>query len=147
MNNVAIWFAAATIVIVFTYVALLEKIAVGRHHYTHFVLARTFYMLLLAMVVIIAWDPSVLSSRTMLGSLKDPVVLKIGFFTTIGMILYYWLLTHRDLYIVSMTWPVIMLATALVAFFPLKELINPLQWIGIAIAFAGTVMVVACQKT
>lgn len=142
----AIWAGAVGIIALFTYIAFLEKAAVARHHYAHFVLSRTVYMLLLAVAIILILDPKVLSSRVMLESLRDPVVLGVGALTTLGVFVYYWLLTKGDLYLVSMAWPVVMLFTVLGSAFVLKEKINSLQWLGVIVAFAGLSMVVTAKN-
>lgn len=145
-ESAAIWAGAIGIITLFTYIAFLEKAAVARHHYAHFVLSRTVYMLLLAVAIIFILDPKVLSSRVMFESLRDPIVLCVGALTSIAVCLYYWLLTKGDLYVISMVWPAIMIFTVISSAFVLKEKINCLQWIGVIIAFAGISMVVLCKN-
>lgn len=128
-------------IIFMTVIGLFEKHAVMNHHYMTFSLARVFYMLLLTLVIIVIIDPSVLSSKVFFTSAKDPVVFWNSVFTTVAMMLYYWLLTSKELSFMTMLWPVIMLLTIIGAAVFIKEKISFLQWFGILITFVGLVIV------
>jgi drug/metabolite transporter (DMT)-like permease len=94
-------------------------------------------MLLITCIVIIILYPQEFTSKHFVKSLLDYNVILIGVFTAIGMLLYYWLLTKMDLYMVSLIWIVIILLVLIISFMYFKENINMIQWFGIALAIIG----------
>lgn len=128
-------------VLFMTIVGLFEKHAVINHHYMHFSMSRVFYMLLLTLIIILIFDPSVLSSKALYTSFKDPVVFWIGILTGLSMFMYYWLLTSKDLFFMTLLWPLIMILTIFGAAIFIKEKITPIQWFGILITFVGLFIV------
>jgi len=128
-------------VLLFSYVGLLEKKVVGKHHYVHFSLSRVFYMLLLVLVIILIYDPSVLNSKTFRASVKDPHVAMVGAMTALAMLLYYWMLTHKELYIMTMMWPIITLETVAFACLFAGEKLSFVQWLGVLLTSVGVFLV------
>ena len=138
--------ASIICIAILTYSAVLEKFVVGKHNYMHFSLARIFYMLAITIVFIVVYDPKVLSSKAFYVSLKDVNVILVGTLTAVAMILYFWLLTTKDLYIMSMIWPSVMVLSIIACFFVIKEKINWIQWFGIVITFVGISVTLLNQK-
>lgn len=124
-------------VLIFACVGLLEKYAVDKHHYMHFSTVRMFYILLITIVILLVMEPSVMSSKAFYSSMKDPMVGIIGIFTALAIILYYWMLSKRDLWLMTMLWPVVMLLTIIGACIFMKEKISWRQWIGIFVTYLG----------
>lgn len=134
---------AAVCIVLFAYVGILEKKIVGKHHYMHFSLSRVFYMLLLVMFLILIYEPRVLSSRAFWGAASDPYVITAGALTALAMVLYYWMLTHKDLYLVTMIWPVITLLIVAWACVFAGERLSPLQWVGVILTSVGVWLVLS----
>ena len=128
-------------VLLFSYIGLLEKTVVGKHNCVHFSLSRVFYMLLIILALILIYDPTVLSSKAFLASVTDPHVAVVGIMTALGMLMYYWVLTHNELYIATMMWPVITLLTVTFACMFAGESLSMLQWYGVLLSTVGVVIV------
>jgi drug/metabolite transporter (DMT)-like permease len=139
MINIAAAFAC---VLIFTFVGVMEKFVTNKHHLIDMSLSRVFYMLIMVLIVIIIYNPKVLSSQAMRTAFKDPALIAIGLCTTLGMFLYYWLLERSHLYLVSLLWPMITILTILAACIFIKESLSVMQWIGVALTFIGICMTV-----
>ena len=129
--------AALLCVIIFTYIAILEKFVMDKHDVMCVSLSRIFYMLLTILIVIIIYDPKVITSNAFKQSLKDPNIILVGLFTALGAFLYYWMLSSKSLNIMSMIWPVVMLLSIIGACLIFKESMNFIQWIGVILTFIG----------
>lgn len=136
------WGGAAACVLLFTYVAMLEKRVMATHSSLHLSLSRLFYMLLAVLAVIAAVDPGVLRSREFFRSLRDPTVAQVGALTAIGMLFYYTLLARTRLFVATMVYPVVMVLTVLAAACFMGERPTAIQWVGITLAAAGVAMTV-----
>jgi drug/metabolite transporter (DMT)-like permease len=128
-------------VLLFSYIGFLEKKVVGKHHCVHFSLSRVFYMLLIIVALILVYDPAVLSSKAFLDSVTDPHVALVGVITALAMLLYYWILTHKALYITTMMWPVITLLTVVFACMFAGERLSVIQWSGVLLSTVGVFLV------
>lgn len=128
-------------IMLFTYVGILEKKIVGKHHYMHFSLSRVFYMLLLVMAMILVYEPSVLTKRAFWNAVGDHQVVLAGALTALAMVLYYWMLTSKDLYVMTMIWPVITLLTVAWACVFAGERLSALQWGGVVMTSVGVWLV------
>lgn len=124
-------------VLLFACVGILEKHAVTKHQYIHFSTARMFYIFLVTLVILLIIQPTALSSSAFYTSMKDPVVIVVGTFTAIAIILYYWMLSKKDLWYMTMTWPLVMLLTIIGACIIMNEQVTMKQWIGIFITYVG----------
>lgn len=133
----ALLIAMVMYILMFACVGIMEKRAVSKHHYMHFSTARMFYILLITLVILFIMQPSVLSSRELYVSMKDPMVGIIGIFTALAIILYYWMLSRKDLWWMTMLWPIVMLLTIIGACIFMKEQISWKQWIGIIVTYIG----------
>jgi len=127
-------------ILLLTYVSVLEKIVMNKHNFMDIALSRLFYMLLILLVIIIIYNPRLLTSESFMKSMKDPQIMLIGGFTTIGALLYYFLLSSKNLYMMSLIWPLIMIFTIIAAYMFLKESLNKFQWLGIILTFIGASM-------
>lgn len=133
-------------VITLTIAAVLEKFVVERHDHVHFSFARLFYMLLIALVVMIVVEPNVVSTSAFRASMIDINLIIVSLTTSIGLLIYYWLLKSNDLYIVSLVWPVTMVLSVIGGYIFLKETLTWLQWIGILVTFVGLTMILIYKK-
>lgn len=129
--------AICSYILLFSCVGLLEKHAVTKHNYLHFSTARMFYILLITLILLLIMQPNVLMSREFHNSIKDPLVGIIGVFTAFAIILYYWMLSKRDLWLMTILWPIVMLLIITGACVFMKEQITLKQWIGILITYIG----------
>ena len=124
----------------FACINLLEKLAVSNHHYWHFSLSRIFYMLLVSLILIVIIEPKVITTSSFRKAMSDPSIFAISLLTTVAMITYYMILTHKQLWMSQMTFPIIVILTILAGSLFLKEKITLLQWTGILITFVGTIL-------
>jgi drug/metabolite transporter (DMT)-like permease len=53
------------------------------------------------------------------------------------MFLYFMILSHKEVYEITVLWPVIMILTIILGNLIIKEKINWKQWIGIFLTFIG----------
>ncbi len=133
-------------IIVFTLISLLEKYAADKHHIISLSLSRMFYILVITIIFIIILEPTVLSNKTFHQSMKDPGIIVLGILTALGTFLYFWILTFKDLYEVTMLWPLIMILTIIMGCLLIKEKINMKQWIGIVLTFVGVLITLSCKN-
>ncbi len=131
--------------LLFAVIAILEKYAMPRHDLIHASLSRVFYMLLVVLIFVVIYDPSVLTSQSFKDAMKDPCIFIIAMFTVVAMYTYYHLLKNTKLTIVSLLSPVIMILTVIAACLFIKEKLNTLQWIGIFLTFAGVCITLMFQ--
>ena len=133
--------------IIFAYVSILEKIASNKHHFMDISLSRVFYMLIMVLIIIIIFNPKVISSIELKKAFKDPTLIVIGSFTTIGMFIYYWLLGRSDLYLVSLIWPLITILTVIAGYLFINESLSKIQWFGVFLTLIGICLTLLKSKT
>lgn len=104
-------------------------------------------MLLIALVVMMIIEPKVLSSSAFHSSMKDGGLIVVGVITSLGMLIYYWLLKSYDLYLITMLWPLVMILTLVGAYVFLKEALSWQQWLGVLITFIGITITVVYKKS
>lgn len=124
-------------IVIFSCVSIMEKHAVSKHNYMHFSASRVFYILIITLALLFVMQPSVLSSKAFYESMRDPMVVVIAVLTAFAIILYYWMLSTRDLWMMTMLWPVAMLLTIIGACVVMKENVSRRQWIGIMVTYVG----------
>ena len=139
-------FSIILYVIVFTFISLLEKYAADKHHIISLSLSRMFYILVITIIFIIILEPNVLSTKTFHQSMKDPGIIVLGVLTAIGTFLYFWILTFKNLYEVTIVWPIIMILTIIASCLIIKEKINFKQWLGIVLTFIGVLITLSYKS-
>lgn len=139
-------FIAILCVIFITLGSLYDKKAVNDNHYLVAFLVRTLYILLLILIFLLLINPSLLYSKDIFNALKHKNLILLSLFTSIGMLLYYYLLSKYNLYFITLLFPITMIMTIILANIILKEPIQKFQWFGIIITFTGIIITVANEK-
>lgn len=126
--------------------SLYDKKVVDDNHFLVAFLVRTLYILLLILGFLILINPKLLYSKDVFNALKHKNLILVSFFTCVGMLMYYYLLSKYSLYFMTLLFPITMIMTIILANIVLKEKIVFLQWIGIIITFIGIIITVMSKK-
>lgn len=89
----------------------------------------------------IRYSEYITSPQQFYSAMKDPNLIIVGVLTSIGMLMYYWLLKSNALFVVSLMWPLIMALTIVGTYFYIGEKPRPYQWVGIFLVFVGMLVV------